>query len=114
MKMLAPIFLMAIGGVAGTPAPALADQPLSYGQGEELMAKYNCQACHALDKNLSGPSLRAIAKRYASDPTAIEALEAKILNGSIGVWGPIPMPPSHVPAQDLRKLINWILQLKVT
>jgi cytochrome c len=112
MKMLAQVLLGAMGGMA--VASALADEPLTYGQGFDLLTKYNCQTCHALDKNLSGPSLRAIAKKYASDPNAVNDLEASVVNGSTGVWGPIPMPPTAVPAGDLKRLLKWTLTLNVT
>jgi cytochrome c len=112
MKMLTQVLLVAMGVMA--VASALAAEPLTYGQGFDLLAKYNCQTCHALDKNRSGPSLRAIAKKYASDPNAVNNLGASVVNGSTGVWGPIPMPPTAVPAGDLEKLIKWILTLNVT
>jgi len=49
-------------------ASVQADEPVGYQTGLRLMQKYHCQQCHAIDHRLSGPSLRAIAKRYASDP----------------------------------------------
>jgi cytochrome c len=96
-------------GVAGSAA---ADEPISYAQGARLMAKYNCQSCHLLDKTSVGPSLSAIAEKYASDPSAAIELEQKVVNGSTGVWGPLPMAPVAVPDQDLRTLIRWILSLR--
>lgn len=92
--------------------PALADEPIGFQQGMHLLAKYQCQSCHAIDRSLAGPSLHAIAKKYASDPHARGVLSESILNGSIGVWGSaVPMPPVAVPAKDLRPLVEWILSL---
>lgn len=108
MKVLAQILFLALAA-AGTAA---ADEPISYAEGARLMAKYNCQPCHSMDKNAAGPSLRAIAKKYAPDPTADVELAAKVVNGSTGVWGPIPMAPVAVPDGDLKTLIKWILSLK--
>jgi cytochrome c len=94
-------------------APARADEPISYTQGGALMTKYQCASCHAPDSMLHGPSLRAMAKKYASDPTAQGELETKVLNGSAGVWGTNSvMPPSEVPQADVHKLIEWILSLR--
>ncbi len=94
---------------------ALADEPVSYATGQQLLTKYNCETCHALDKSLAGPSLKDIAKRYSSSPTAITELEAKVLNGSSGAWGgPTPMPGTAVPEADLRPLVEWILSLNDT
>jgi cytochrome c len=88
-----------------------ADEPVSYQTGLKLMQKYGCQQCHTIDKSHGGPSLRAIAKRYASDPNARDEVATNILNGSIGAWGPVPMPPAAVPKEDLRLLVDWILSL---
>jgi cytochrome c len=111
MKMHAQVFSFALGAVAASAAAA--DEPISYAAGDQLTAKYNCQSCHMLDKTTAaGPSLRDIAKRYASDPHAVIELEAKVRNGSFGAWGPIPMAPINVPDTDLHMLIKWILSLR--
>jgi cytochrome c len=97
----------------GLLVSAAADEPISYSQGNALMARYKCTSCHALDKSSAGPSLRAIARKYASDPTAQGELETMVLNGSAGVWGDdSAMPPSSVPQGDLHTVVEWILSLK--
>jgi cytochrome c len=95
-------------------AAAHANEPVGDQEGLGLMRKYQCQQCHAIDKNLSGPSLRAIAKHYASDPNARDEVATNILNGSSGAWGPLPMPPVAVSKEDLRVLVDWILSLTST
>ena len=60
----------------------------------------------------AGPSFRAIAKRYASDPNAQSELETTVRNGSTGAWGPTPMPGVDVPERDLKRLVAFILSLK--
>ena len=96
-------------------ASVQADEPVGYQTGLRLMQKYHCQQCHAIDHRLSGPSLRAIAKRYASDPHARSEVAANILNGTLGgAWGPLPMPPVRVSKDDLRPLVDWILSLKTS
>jgi cytochrome c len=65
-----------------------------------------------MDKAPAAPSLRDIAKKYASSPNARAELEAKVVNGSVGVWGPMPMPPTSVPETDVDTLLKWILSLK--
>ena len=92
-------------------AAAQADEPVGDQTGLKLVRKYNCQQCHSLDSPGSGPSWSAIAKRYASDPTARDEVAANILNGSVGAWGPLPMPPVAVSKEDLRPLVDWILSL---
>jgi cytochrome c len=79
---------------------------------EQLAKKYNCLACHTVDKKLVGPAYQEIAKKYAGDKSASKDLEAKVKVGSKGVWGPIPMPPNNIPDADNKALVAWILSLK--
>ena len=77
-----------------------------------LAAKYNCQACHTVDKKLVGPAYKEIAAKYASDSAAPAKLEQKVKAGGSGVWGPVPMPPTNAPDADLKTLVAWILAQK--
>ena len=77
-----------------------------------LAAKYNCQACHAADKKIVGPSYKEVAAKYAGDSGALVKLQQKIKNGGSGAWGAIPMPPNSVPDADLKALTEWILATK--
>jgi cytochrome c len=95
-------------------AAAQADEPVGDQTGLKLVEKYHCQQCHTIDKTHGGPSFSAIAKRYASDPNARNEVAARILNGSTGAWGPLPMPPVAVSKEDLRPLVDWILSLNNT
>jgi cytochrome c551/c552 len=107
MKLLLLIGLWGLGGVA----VAMADEPVGSDTGSKLMAKYHCESCHSLQDNaaLQGPSLRAIAHKYASYPEGRDEIEEIILNGSSGDWGPNTMPAFVIPQSDLRALITWIL-----
>jgi cytochrome c len=78
----------------------------------QLLTKYNCQACHAVDKKLVGPSYKEVAAKYAGDTAAPAKLAQKIKNGGSGVWGQIPMPPNNVPDADLKTIVEWILAQK--
>jgi cytochrome c len=108
MKVILQVLLLALSAVA----VASADEVISDGKAIKLLGKYNCLACHELDKSsLPGPSFSAVAKKYASDPQAVGDLEASVLNGSSGAWGNNAMPPQNVPNNDLQALVVWILQL---
>jgi cytochrome c len=98
--------------MAGIALTAAANAGLTDAEGTQLMAKYNCQACHTLDKKLVGPGFKDVAKKYAGDSSAAEKLAQKIKTGGGGVWGPIPMPPNNVPDGDRNALTAWILSLK--
>ena len=78
----------------------------------QLLTKYNCQACHTVDKKVVGPAYKEVAAKYAGDSTALAKLEQKVKNGGSGAWGAIPMPPNNVPDADLKTLVEWILALK--
>jgi cytochrome c len=99
------------GLLASVAAPA--DEPVGFARGERLLDKYHCQQCHQPYDTRQGPSLHAIAARFADDPHAIDVLEAAILNGSSGAWGPVPMAGYPVPEKDLRPLVEWILSLRL-
>ncbi|MDP4837182.1 MAG: cytochrome C', partial [Burkholderiales bacterium] len=65
---------------------------------EALAKSKNCLSCHAIDKKLVGPAYKDVAK--GKDPKGgeitVERLVNSIKNGSMGKWGPIPMPPNPV------------------
>ncbi|MBI3145630.1 MAG: c-type cytochrome [Pseudogulbenkiania sp.] len=90
-------------GVVATPAMA----------NLQLAQKYNCLACHSVDKKVVGPSYKDVAKKYAGDKGAEAKLVAKVKAGGSGVWGAVPMPPNpQVSDADLKTLVKWILSQK--
>ena len=94
--------LAAAAAIATVSAPAMADVAMA--------KKYNCTACHAVDKKLVGPAYQDVAKKYAGDKSAEAKLIEKVKKGGSGVWGPVPMPPNPtVPDADVKALVEWIL-----
>lgn len=80
---------------------------------DALAKKYNCLACHAVDKKLIGPSYADVAAKYKGDAGAEAKLVAKVKNGGAGVWGQVPMPPNPaVPDADIKTLVKWALSTK--
>lgn len=70
----------------------------------------NCFACHRVDRNHLGPSFKSIATKYADDKGADVSLAKKVLEGTVGVWGPTPMPAqSQVSEAEALTLVRWIL-----
>ncbi len=108
MKIILQTVILALSAVS----VAAADEVISNTTAAKLLAKYNCQTCHAVrTSTLPGPSFLDIAKKYASDPQAIGDLETSVVNGSSGTWGSNAMPSTDIPNKDLRALVVWILQL---
>ena len=87
--------------------------PLIPAQASPDLAKKNtCSGCHAMDRKVVGPSYKAIATRYQSQPRAqmVDALASKIRLGGGGVWGVVVMPANtKISEADARKLAEWIL-----
>ncbi len=104
------IAAIAVGGMfIASGAPAAADAA----KAKQLANKYNCLACHAIDKKLVGPSYDDVAKKYKGDGGAEAKLVAKVKGGGSGAWGGIPMPPnSNVPDADIKTIVEWILSLQ--
>ena len=97
--------LLALAMTLTVAAPAMADLALATSK--------NCMACHAVDKKLVGPSYKDVAVKYAGQKDAVDKLAVKIVKGSSGVWGPIPMPANaQVNEADAKKLATWVLSLK--
>jgi len=79
----------------------------------DLAKSSGCLNCHNVDTKLVGPSLKDVAAKYASKSDASAYLADKILKGSNGVWGPIPMPPNaNVSPENAKVLADFILTLK--
>ena len=98
------VLLAALGAGILAAAPAA--------RADEAMAKkYNCLACHQLDKKVVGPAYKDVAKKYKGNAGAEAMLIQKVKKGGGGVWGPIPMPPNAaVPDADVKALVEWILK----
>jgi len=97
--------LLIMAAMATLAAPAMADEALAKAK--------NCMACHAVDKKLVGPSYKDVAKKYAGDAKAADALATKIMKGGSGVWGAIPMPANpQVSDAEAKKLASWVLGQK--
>lgn len=77
---------------------------------ETMMKSKNCFTCHAIDKKLVGPAFNDVAAKYTEED--IPALIEKIMRGTKGTWGPIPMPPNPVTAEQAESAAKFILMLK--
>lgn len=77
---------------------------------QQLVQKYACLSCHAIDRKLVGPSYIDIARKYKNNPIATKQLAQKIRTGSVGAWGQIPMPAQpSIKDDELKIIVTWIL-----
>ena len=108
-----PVFVSALISASVLLAtPALANKEL------DLATKSGCLGCHAVDKKMTGPAYRDVAKKYAHDKGAEAHLIERVKKGTAAtggqVWkevngGAVPMPPATAKEEDIKTLIKWIL-----
>ena len=70
-----------------------------------LLQANNCLACHGLDKKVVGPAFTDVASKHAGK---LDYLTNKILIGSSGVWGSIPMPAQTLKPADAKAIAEWL------
>lgn len=81
--------------------------------GLALAQQQNCMSCHSVTRTFMGPALRDVAAKYAERADAATYLKHKILDGSTGVWGPVPMPANtQLTPDQAAALTTWVLTLK--
>lgn len=103
---------------AGTTDTATAAQPpataeTQYQKGLELVAGSDCTTCHKINEKNIGPAYAEVAKKYEPTEANINDLATKIIKGSTGVWGTVPMTPHPtISEEDAREMIKYILSLK--
>lgn len=107
--------ISSITGRAAVLAVALLGAP--WGQAahasEQLAKAKACLACHQVKRKVVGPAYQDIAARYAGQEGMQDALAKKILNGSSGEWGAVPMPANRtVKPEEAQQLAEWILSLE--
>ena len=99
--------------LTASSALGLLFMPLIPAHASTDLAKANtCMGCHAMDRKVVGPSYKAIATRYQSQPRVqmVDTLATKIRLGGGGVWGVVVMPANtKISEVDAKKLAAWIL-----
>jgi cytochrome c len=79
----------------------------------DLAKSKNCMACHAVANKLVGPAFKDIAAKYSGQADAEARLVQKVIKGSSGAWGPVPMPANaQVSEAEAGTLVKWILTQK--
>lgn len=105
-SLLLPLF-------AATAVTAAA--PASAADGDAIVKKARCVACHTVDQKRVGPAYKDVAAKYRGDGGAPGKLFDKVRNGGTGVWGEVPMiphPADKISDDDLKAAVQWILSLQ--
>lgn len=80
-------------------------------EGLKLIKGMDCVMCHKDDSKLVGPSYQDIANKYSDED--MDMLAQKIIDGSVGTWGQVPMTPhSGLSKENAKKMVSYILTLK--
>jgi cytochrome c len=75
----------------------------------QLAQQKNCLNCHQIDTKLVGPPYKQVAAKYKGDAGAENRLVKKVLEGSFGTWGQIPMPANPITEAEAHTLVKWVL-----
>lgn len=97
-----------------TPKPARTKTPAATSAvtkaPTEVLSKYGCSGCHAIDHRLVGPGFAEIAAKYKGLKNPKVYFGERIRKGGVGVWGPIPMPPvAAMTDAELDAVVNWLM-----
>lgn len=80
-------------------------------EGLKMIQGMDCLTCHKVDARLVGPSYQEIADKYTE--ADMDMLAQKIIDGSVGTWGQIPMTPhAGLSKENAKKMVEYILTLK--
>ena len=81
--------------------------------GLELIASKDCLTCHKVDEPLVGPTYKSVATKYKdSSSVIIDTLANRIIKGSVGHWGQIPMTPHlDLSPDSARMMVKYVLSL---
>ena len=106
--------LLAVAVSACAPVTRTASGQLCDVEGAKGMAKKDhCLACHSLTKKKSGPTFKAVAKRYQGNPNAEADLYAHLTSHEVSV-----MPDENTMVhkciagenpEKIRNMVRWIL-----
>lgn len=77
----------------------------------DLVTKRLCLACHQVDQASVGPRYLDVALRFQTKADAGEYLKNRILKGSTGDWGEVPMPPQAISEEEAQKIVKAVLGL---
>jgi len=76
------------------------------------MKQSDCFNCHAVEQQIVGPPLVKIAEKYREQAGALDAAVKRVQNGSVGVWGQLPMLPHPQHTEDeINIMVRWIFSL---
>lgn len=96
---------------SGDASEETASADSSLEAGLALIEGSDCRTCHQNDTRVIGPSYKEVAEKYSEED--IDVLVSHIIDGSVGIWGEIPMTPHlDLSEEDARLMVKYILSLE--
>lgn len=96
---------------SGDASEETASADSSLEAGLALIEGSDCRTCHQNDTKVIGPSYKEVAEKYSEED--IDVLVSHIIDGSVGIWGEIPMTPHlDLSEEDARLMVKYILSLE--
>lgn len=81
-------------------------------EGEILVRASDCKTCHHVTNKIIGPSHTDVARKYEFTTANVKMLAERIIKGSSGVWGEIPMTAHpDLSQEDAEKMARYVLSL---
>ncbi|MNK19089.1 Cytochrome c-552 precursor [compost metagenome] len=91
--------------------PAVVTDPIA--EGKSLIEGADCLGCHKMDEKMIGPSYKEVSAKYENTPENVEMLADKIIKGSSGIWGDVPMPAHNgMSKENAKYMAQYILSSK--
>lgn len=84
-------------------------------QGKAVINSSDCLGCHALNHKVTGPAWTEIAGKFRgkAQPTVNASLTQRVLDGSVGQWGKVPMPPHpQLSYDEAAAAVAYILSVR--
>ena len=95
-----------------TSEPAASEVSEAIKEGEKLVSTSDCNTCHHKTNKIIGPPHLDVAKKYEFTAANVDTLASRIIKGSMGVWGQIPMSPhADLSTDDAKKMARYVLSL---
>jgi cytochrome c len=89
--------------------------PEQFRRGARLITANDCLTCHQLEKKMTGPSYKEIARKYTHVEGTVSNLATGIVRGSKGIWGVETMTPHpNLSVADAREMVLYIFSLDST
>lgn len=91
--------------------PKVITDPIA--EGKSLVEGADCLGCHKMDEKMIGPAYKEVAEKYENTPENVEKLAEKIIKGSSGIWGDVPMPAHNgMSKENAKYMAQYILSTK--